>query len=122
MNEEEEINNILSRMIFDKYLPGAGWNKIIIKCNKKLEMLDPNYRIVQIKEKFGTLRFYYETDVTTVAVKEAMERYVRQAELESAKTCEQCGAEGTLMSRKMGWMKTRCKGCAMTGAFEAMSL
>lgn len=122
MNEEEEINRILARMQDDKYLPGRGWNDIIIRCNRKLEMLDPEYRILQIKEKFGALRYYYETDVKIVSVKEAMDRYVRQAELESAKTCEFCGAEGKLMSRKMGWMKTRCTSCALTSSLEAMGL
>ena len=102
MNEEEEIGKILSRMTADKSLPGRGWNKIIIKCNRKLEMLDPDYKIFQIKEKFGTLRYYYETNVKITSVKEAMERYVRQAELESAQTCEYCGSEGKLMSRRMG--------------------
>jgi len=77
-------------------------------------MLDPDYKILQIKEKFGTLRYYYQSDVKTVAVKEAMDRYVRQAELESAKTCELCGEEGYISNRKMGWMKTRCDDCATT--------
>ena len=111
---EENLNKIRSRMLDDRYLPGPGWNEIIIRCNRKLEMLDPDYKILQIKEKFGTLRYYYQSDVKTVAVKEAMDRYVRQAELESAKTCELCGEEGYISNRKMGWMKTRCDDCATT--------
>jgi formylmethanofuran dehydrogenase subunit E len=108
-------------MVDDKSLPGPGWNEIIIRCNRKLEMLDPDYKILQIKEKFGTLRYYYRSDIKTLSIKEAMDRYVRQAEIESAKTCETCGKEGTITNRKMGWMKTRCSSCAVTGAFEAMS-
>lgn len=109
-------------MTDDQTLPYSGWNEIIIKCDRKLSMLDPEYKILQIKEKFGTLRYYYQTDVKIVAIKEAMDRYVRQAELESSKTCEFCGKEGSLMKCKMSWMKTRCNDCAPSGSVVVESL
>lgn len=118
---EENLDKIRNRMIDDKSLPGQGWNEIIIRCNRKLEMLDPDYEILQIKEKFGTLRYYYRSNIKTLSIKEAMDRYVRQAEIESAKTCEVCGEEGTITNRKMGWMKTRCSNCSMSNNFEAIS-
>ena len=94
-----------------KDLPGSGWNDIIIKLNRKLEMLDPDYEILQIKEKFGSLRFYYKTDCSLKSIKEAMDRYVRFAEMESIQTCEECGRRGKLAKRNPGWMKTLCDNC-----------
>jgi len=109
-------------MINDKNLPYPGWNDIITRCNRKLSMLDPDYKILQIKEKFGTLRYYYHTDVKTFSIREAMDRYVRQAEIESSKTCEFCGKEGKLIKCKMAWMKTRCDDCAPSDAVTLESL
>ena len=55
---------------------------------------------VQVKEKFGTLRFYYDGgDHVTQGI-------VMMAESLSAVTCEQCGAPGQPDTR--GWVKTLC--------------
>ncbi len=62
---------------------------------------DTGFRVDQVKEKFGTLRFYCSTDDT-------IRRYVGFAESLSAVTCEQCGAYGKTESVG-GWMSTRCK-------------
>lgn len=122
LDVDKQMDDIKRRMSGDDSLPGPGWNHILAQLNAKLSMLDPDYKILQIKEKFGTLRFYYETNTTLFSIKEAMDRYIRYAEIQSSKTCEKCGAEGSLINRKMGWMKTVCKNCAITGSLEAMSL
>ena len=57
--------------------------------------------INQIKEKFGTLRFYYSGGDDQVF------GMVRMAESVSAYTCEECGDIGKLSSN--GWMSVRCK-------------
>ena len=56
--------------------------------------------IVQIKEKFGTLRFYYNGGNDRVAA------LVNFAEAMSGVTCEICGAPGT--RDDIGWIKTHC--------------
>lgn len=122
LDVDKQMDDIKRRMSGDDSLPGPGWNRILAQLNAKLSMLDPDYKILQIKEKFGTLRFYYETNTALFSIKEAMNRYVRYAEIESSKICEQCGVEGTLISRKIGWMKTRCKDCSTSVSFEEMSL
>ena len=55
----------------------------------------------QIKEKFGTLRFYVRGagDDVHAIIERAVER--------SAVTCEACGAAGNLR-RRPGWMRTLC--------------
>jgi len=54
----------------------------------------------QVKEKFGTLRFYYSGGDDHV------DGVVRMAEAISAVTCEECGAPGK--TRHGGWIRTLC--------------
>lgn len=56
--------------------------------------------LVQIKEKFGSLRFYYDGGNATI------ENYVTFAEYMSRNTCEVCGAPGE--SHNDGWVKVLC--------------
>jgi hypothetical protein len=57
----------------------------------------------QVKEKFGTLRFYLTQGT------EEMYAITDEAERKSAKTCEECGKPGKL--RGHGWVYTRCAAC-----------
>ncbi|MDD4330323.1 MAG: hypothetical protein PHD79_10235 [Aliarcobacter sp.] len=55
-------------------------------------------RIQQIKEKFGTLRFYYndkDLDIPDV-IKNSISALVSQSEIKSSRTCEYCGKLGEL--------------------------
>jgi hypothetical protein len=54
----------------------------------------------QVKEKFGTLRFYYHGG------NDKIDGMVQMAESMSAFTCEKCGALGKLRGR--GWLYTAC--------------
>lgn len=55
---------------------------------------------VQIKEKFGGLRFYYDGGDDQIF------GMVRMAESWAANTCEECGESGTM--RSGGWIRTLC--------------
>jgi hypothetical protein len=55
---------------------------------------------VQVKEKFGGLRFYYEGG------DEHISGMVRMAESWASCTCEQCGKPGVM--RRGGWIRTLC--------------
>jgi hypothetical protein len=55
----------------------------------------------QVKEKFGTLRFYYTGGDDYIS------GMVTMAESMSGVTCEECGKPGTRTSG--GWIKTACK-------------
>ncbi len=68
--------------------------------NHKVPKAVPQVKVMQIKEKFGGLRFYYEGGDDTV------DGMVRMAESWAANTCEECGSPGT--SRNTGWIKTLC--------------
>lgn len=57
----------------------------------------------QVKEKFGTLRFYMTT------YDDEIENLICKAEVKSGKTCERCGKPGKL--RDSGWWVTLCDAC-----------
>ena len=57
----------------------------------------------QVKEKFGTLRFYY------TGGDDIIDGMVRMAESMSGCTCEECGNIGK--SRGGGWIHTYCEPC-----------
>jgi hypothetical protein len=56
--------------------------------------------IVQVKEKFGGLRFYVQKATSEHYA------YIEFAEAMSYRTCEDCGDRGS--SRQGGWIKVRC--------------
>lgn len=60
----------------------------------------PQVVAIQVKEKFGTLRFYYSGGDDIVSGIE------RMADSMSAVMCEKCGAPGR--SRRGGWIRTLC--------------
>jgi hypothetical protein len=63
----------------------AGWDK----------------EIHQVKQKFGTLRFY------TGGATDKMYEIIREYERVSAVTCEVCGEPGEI--RSGGWIETLCE-------------
>lgn len=87
---------------------GDGWFRITYELSAELEEIirrlpadeRNDYYAVQVKEKFGTLRFYMNMET------EEMSRAIREAEGRSASACEVCGRPGTL--RGGGWLKTLC--------------
>jgi len=64
---------------------------------------------VQVKEKFGGLRFY----IGPVIQDKADEVYdaISEAESESFKTCEYCGTKENVTTKGPGWIKTLCNDC-----------
>jgi hypothetical protein len=57
----------------------------------------------QVKEKFGTLRFYYRGGDDYIS------GLVSMAEAMSGVTCEQCGKPGTTKPSQTGWVGTLCE-------------
>jgi hypothetical protein len=84
----------------------VGWDGLITRLCERLDALAlPGLRVVQVKEKFGTLRFYVEGGNKAVA------GLIRQAEVESAETCEWCGSRGELRKSARGYFLTLCDSC-----------
>lgn len=87
-----------------------GWWKVIETCHESLKLIDPDYEPVQIKEKYGSLRYYFNTSKTGEALN-AMHAIVARAEILSTQTCENCGHSGKT-EKIRGWYKTLCEICA----------
>jgi len=82
-----------------------GWYNLLDECCDKLSRLQPPHVAVQVKEKYGTLRFYLQ------GYSDEADIILREAEDKSAVTCEVCGNPGKLYGR--GWLKTLCAPCAL---------
>ena len=79
---------------------GPGWMGLVVELDAKLAELHSDYVIDQIKEKFGSLRFY------ATGVGEDGQKLIHEAEVKSAEICEDCGQPGK--SRSGGWVRTLC--------------
>ena len=80
---------------------GDGWYQLLYNlCRELMSTGDEPPVAMQVKEKFGTLRFYVVS--ATTQQHDIIEHY----EQLSAKTCEVCGHPGVI--RGGGWMRTLC--------------
>jgi len=90
-----------------------GWFPIIWDLSLKLEAIISSlpeaertkYKAAQVKEKYGTLRFYMTAET------DEMDKLIGEAEKVSTITCEYCGQPGKL--RNTGWLFTLCDKCDM---------
>lgn len=76
------------------------WNKEHPEDQREVREICPQVVAEQVKEKFGTLRFYYQGGDDTV------DGMVRMAETMTSVTCEQCAAPAK--TRGPGWIRTLC--------------
>lgn len=107
-----------------------GWLDLIEKLVLDLEALPGGERLrcMQVKEKFGTLRFYLEgsaprvdliysrqrvvtTKRTRTTEPSAASQLVAAAEQASAAICLSCGEPGTVVDTG-GWWRALCPTCA----------
>lgn len=99
---------------------GLGWYNILnvlsIKIERILDKYAENAKIpkgednenceiyaVQVKEKYGRLRFYMSWE------DDEIRELIKVAELLSTQVCEKCGARGKI--RSTGWLETNCDKC-----------
>jgi len=67
----------------------------------------PDVKVVQVKEKFGGLRFYFRGGDETIRA------FVTFAEAISSMFCERCGSNEGIRRGVGGWsVETLCKKCA----------
>lgn len=97
----------------------TGWDGLLDELERHLYYLSPAYETLQIKEKFGGLRYYATyvpsaddepyKDRTEVA-KQIFHRLIDETERRSFHHCERCGEKGRLIVRNRIYM-TRCETC-----------
>jgi len=85
-----------------------GWCQLIWDLCEKIDAelmadteLAARFTVDQIKQKFGTLRYYWSGG------SEAIRTAVADAEAKSSRTCEVCGKHGTLRTDSM-FIQTLC--------------
>jgi|SRR5882672_3645114 len=119
--KEENIDKLVSRYpnlyMHMKYFECAnGWYALIDELSSELEKLiidfnktpdhEPEFTCcfaVQVKEKFGGLRFYMSCET------DKMSDLIRKSEEDSYKICELCGDPGK--PNNNGWITTLCDKC-----------
>ena len=80
---------------------GQGWMPLVTELLDKLKSIGWDGNILQIKEKFGGLRFYIDTGSDRAF--DLIDEY----ENKSFSICEICGDPGKLIGH--GWLMTRCE-------------
>jgi hypothetical protein len=87
---------------------GDGWFDLVWALCERLEAVVPaveaetgrSFHVLQVKEKFGGLRFYTNYSNDTISA------LIETSEIESIHTCEVCGGPGRLCGTS--WVETRC--------------
>lgn len=137
MRWQEELNKkrLKTRGWYGCIAPD-GWKNIVEDVDRMLARLDPDYEIHQIKEKFGTLRYYYGTAVEDETIREIMDAIISYAEMLSSKVCEGCGNSSYIQKTRWGnkfddsavmketirggWFKTICDSCDTEGRYQKL--
>lgn len=78
-----------------------GWKTIVRQLITELFDMGWDGDLFQVKEKFGSLRFYIGDGT------DAMHNLITKYEHISCRTCEVCGSPGTKLT-KHGWLKVLC--------------
>lgn len=117
--EQEKMQNAISGKPTSPFMPiafgfecGDGWFDLLLECVTSLEAEINNLPekhqsgivATQVKEKYGTLRFYLSSETDTMAA------IICKAEMRSALTCEHCGKPGK--RRGEHWISTLCEDCS----------
>lgn len=90
---------------------GSGWKELytpifeyIEKYNASKKEDEEEMRILQVKEKFGSLRVYVNFYT------EELRKLIEEAEEKSYTTCEFCGTTENI-GHTVGWITTCCRDC-----------
>lgn len=94
---------------------GDGWAGLIDTLFARIDTIlrdvpGVSIEVLQVKEKFGQLRFYYALHDAAEDTAQAVSQAVELAERASAHICERCGRPGTLQN-STGWLSTQCLAC-----------
>lgn len=96
---------------------GPGWYPLIIELDEKIAEIAPNYVVAQVKEKFGTLRYYFSVYGDETAKYDEVDSIIDEYEARSGTICELCGADGEMKVRRY-WYQTLCSECAEKNGYE----
>jgi hypothetical protein len=87
---------------------GDGWLPLINTLVNELLEADPDIKIMQVKQKFGSLRVYATPN------SQESRALIREAEFAAERTCENCGNPGRT-GDKGTWSYVYCEDCQPEG-------
>ena len=93
-----------SRMMTSASNVGEGWHPILRELEEELNKIDPEFILLQVKEKFGGLRYYAHPHEPNPSFQQA----INVAEAKSERSCEMCGEPGENKATHH-WLKTLCE-------------
>lgn len=84
---------------------GLGWAEIVDEALTRIENVEPQFEIHQVKSKFGGLRIYTDCDTDP-----RVRKVIADAESLAAHTCELCGStNGVKQVTHNMWITTLCE-------------
>jgi len=91
---------------------GDGWFNLIERLCAAIMAMKPgdDFKVAQVKEKFGGLRFYCEGWPEDESKSKRISRLIQIAEEESFKVCEFCGSRDSI-TVEGAWIQTLCGKC-----------
>lgn len=116
IGDSPEFADILGKFANDvpAYIDcGAGWSNLIRECHEAIMEHDEDYRILQVKEKFGGLRFYFTPSTMDMYVN--LCSAVFAIEEKSFSICEICGSDAYKRRTDYGLIYTSCDEHAISG-------
>jgi hypothetical protein len=92
---------------------GDGWYTLLDETMQKIQYIcdTTHVQVVaeQVKEKFGTLRFYYRVETNFDIIKNVISSVVNDAEKQSMHVCENTGKIGYKCQSPQGYLRTLSK-------------
>ena len=95
---------------------GAGWHSLVEEIFFFIDNSPVPIYVVQCKEKFGGLRFYWNVDTLreesfSEEDYDSLSSLISTVEERSLTTCEYCGNIGITVRVQCGWIRTLCASC-----------
>lgn len=117
----DDVRHTEHALQFTETQPGVAKSrytpKKLAEYQAKLAELEAHIPVaMQVKEKFGTLRFYVDTCT------DEQFAVIHFAESLSARICEDCGTTNTAKTYRNGWHRTRCDACAETRGYKTPAI
>lgn len=101
---------------YDYFSIHDGWYDLIIELSRELcqKVSDKDLKeisIIDVKEKYGYLSFYYNTDNICTYTEKIISDIVEKYEHKSGGVCYKCGSTDDVIMTNVGWIKPICRSC-----------